>query len=219
MSYTYLIGWSNHNKWYYGRRTAKNCQPADLWTKYFTSSKYVREFREKNGEPDVIKIRRIFSDPLKCARWESTVLRRIDAQHKDNFLNMKNGDSLWDRTGMKDTEETRRKKSLSRIGCKNPMFGKEKSIETKIKISNKLTGTKRFNVKTGFKQRIETIEKRVEKVSKYYKLISPSGEEIVVKNLREYCNNSKNLCYTCMINVSAGKRTHHKGWGCSRIGK
>jgi len=39
LPYTYLIGWSNLNTWYYGRRTSKNCHPSDLWQKYFTSSK------------------------------------------------------------------------------------------------------------------------------------------------------------------------------------
>lgn len=47
LTYTYLIGWSNHNKWYYGRRTAKNCHPNEFWKTYFTSSKYVKEFRKK----------------------------------------------------------------------------------------------------------------------------------------------------------------------------
>lgn len=36
--YTYLIGWSKHNIWYYGKRTAKNCHPNDFWVTYFTSS-------------------------------------------------------------------------------------------------------------------------------------------------------------------------------------
>lgn len=52
--YTYLIGWSNQNKWYYGVRTAKNCHPGDLWTTYFTSSKYVKQFITQYGEPDII---------------------------------------------------------------------------------------------------------------------------------------------------------------------
>lgn len=59
--FTYLIGWSKHNLWYYGCRFAKGCKPDDLWTKYFTSSigkddiKGVREYRQELGEPDVIR--------------------------------------------------------------------------------------------------------------------------------------------------------------------
>lgn len=54
--YTYLIGWSHLNIWYYGRRTARNCRPEELWVKYFTSSKYVEEFRKIHGEPNLINV-------------------------------------------------------------------------------------------------------------------------------------------------------------------
>jgi hypothetical protein len=39
ISYTYLIGWSKLDKWYYGVRYASNCNPDELWVKYKTSSK------------------------------------------------------------------------------------------------------------------------------------------------------------------------------------
>ncbi len=64
--YTYLIGWSKLNKWYYGCRCAQHCHPNDLWIKYFTSSLYVRQFRKLHGEPDVIKVRKIFQSINKC---------------------------------------------------------------------------------------------------------------------------------------------------------
>jgi hypothetical protein len=123
--YTYLVGWSNLNKWYYGRRTAKGCSPSDLWVKYFTSSKEVIKFRELNGEPDVIEIRKVFSNADSCKKWESKVLRRIDAQHNESFLNKKNGDENWDTTGRTDlgkyerTEEIRLSMSKFRLGKAN----------------------------------------------------------------------------------------------------
>ena len=104
LTYTYLIGWSNHNKWYYGRRTAKGCHPTELWKTYFTSSKYVKEFRKINGEPDIIQIRKIFSDKKECSKWESRVLLRLDVQHTEKWLNQKNGDEFWDFSGRKLTE-------------------------------------------------------------------------------------------------------------------
>jgi len=60
--YTYLIGWSTLNKWYYGVRYSKRCNPNDLWVKYFTSSKLVKQFRNKFGEPDVVEVRKIFNN-------------------------------------------------------------------------------------------------------------------------------------------------------------
>ncbi len=95
--YTYLIGWSSLNKWYYGARYGKNCQPSDLWVLYFTSSQYVAEFREKYGEPDVISVRRTFDTPLACHQWESKVLHRLNVAKDPKWLNRSNSyhKHLW----------------------------------------------------------------------------------------------------------------------------
>ena len=85
--YTYLIGWTNHNKWYYGVRYAKACDPSDLWTTYFTSSKYVKAFRKKYGEPNVIQVRRVFEDKKKSMLWENKVLKRLKVVDDDKWLN------------------------------------------------------------------------------------------------------------------------------------
>lgn len=98
--FTYLIGWSEHDIWYYGRRTAKKCHPSDLWKIYFTSSKLVKAFREQHGEPDIIEVRKTFDDSKDCTRWESKVLQRIDAQHDFRFLNQRNSDEKWDTSGL-----------------------------------------------------------------------------------------------------------------------
>ena len=39
--YTYLIGWTNYDMWYYGVRYTKDADPNELWKKYFTSSKHL----------------------------------------------------------------------------------------------------------------------------------------------------------------------------------
>ena len=147
--FTYLIGWSQYNKFYYGRRTAKNCQPENLWSSYFTSSKYVKEFREEFGEPDVIQIRKTFpNNPKACAIWESKVLKRIDAQHNQKFLNKKNGDFGWDTTGVSLSPESieKRKQSI-KIYWENADI--EKKENTKNKISN--TTLLRYGVDTYFR--------------------------------------------------------------------
>lgn len=84
--YTYLIGWTKHDVWYYGRRTSKTATPDDLWKTYFTSSKHVKEFREMHGDPDVIDVRKEFGDDVKkCAIFEHTVLRRLNVKKILNF--------------------------------------------------------------------------------------------------------------------------------------
>jgi hypothetical protein len=93
--YTYLIGWSNMDKWYYGSRYAKksNClyesgsHPDDLWKTYFTSSKIVKMFRDVYGEPDVIEIRKTFLFAEDAINWEQKALRRIGAVEKSKFIN------------------------------------------------------------------------------------------------------------------------------------
>lgn len=90
MPYTYLIGWSNHKKYYYGVAYRKGCEPSDLWTKYFTSSKHVSRFRVAYGEPDVIQVRRVFKTALEARNWEIKVIRRINACQRKDFLNQHN---------------------------------------------------------------------------------------------------------------------------------
>lgn len=89
--YTYLIGWSKLDRWYYGCRYGKNCHPNDLWRAYFTSSKHVKKFREEHGEPDVIQIRRVFDDIQKCCLWENKTLKRLKVSRKENWLNVSHG--------------------------------------------------------------------------------------------------------------------------------
>lgn len=102
--YTYLIGWSKLDKWYYGRRTAKNCNPSEFWKTYFTSSVFVDEFRIKHGEPDIIKIHKIFDDVdyetkiSKCVNQEKRFLRRMKVVTSDRWINADYGDR--DTTGL-----------------------------------------------------------------------------------------------------------------------
>lgn len=92
--YTYLIGWRSMNIWYYGCRFSKTCNPTDLWTSYYTSSKKVKEFREKFGDPDVVEIRRVFGDRESAIEWEHRVLRRIGAVKSEKWLNRFDGKAV-----------------------------------------------------------------------------------------------------------------------------
>jgi hypothetical protein len=42
--YTYLIGWSELDLWYYGVKFGKSADPEKFLVNYFTSSKYVKSF-------------------------------------------------------------------------------------------------------------------------------------------------------------------------------
>jgi hypothetical protein len=88
--YTYYISWSALDLHYYGVRYANHCHPTDFWKRYFTSSTYVKRLIKNYGHPDVIQIRKIFTSCEEAIKWESTVLRRIKALDKINWLNCAN---------------------------------------------------------------------------------------------------------------------------------
>jgi hypothetical protein len=109
--YTYLLGWSEHNTWYYGVRYAKGCHPSDIWKKYFTSSKHVKNFVKMHGDPDVIEVRRVFDNSDSAKLWEMTVLRRMNVLKDDRWLNKniggKNFGNSW--VGRKHKTESKEK--------------------------------------------------------------------------------------------------------------
>lgn len=138
--YTYLIGWSKLNKFYYGVRFSKNCDPSDFWKKYFTSSFYVLEFRKLHGEPDILQIRKIFDSPKKAIKWEHKVLRRLKASNNEKWLNKTDNISIiHDETTIKKMKENIPKTMIKKYGVKHssqrPEF-KELVKKTKLKRYN-----------------------------------------------------------------------------------
>ncbi len=130
--YTYLIGWAKLNTFYYGCEYSNSdtriANPDNLWTTYFTSSKYVEVFRGKHGEPDIIQIRKTFIDAKSTRLWESKVLDRLKVTKKTYFLNKRGGSWKWAIYDM--TDEVKNKISVSHIGKKMPKDSIEKRIKT-----------------------------------------------------------------------------------------
>jgi hypothetical protein len=100
--YTYIIGWSTENKWYYGVRYAKRdkclyetgCHPDEFWLTYFTSSEIVNNFREEFGDPDIKQIRKTFCEEEDAIKWERKVLYKMDVIHDKKWLNESNGSAI-----------------------------------------------------------------------------------------------------------------------------
>lgn len=139
--YTYLIGWSKLNKWYYGVRTAissfclyeNGCHPNELFVTYFTSSEYVKDFIVKNGPPDIVQIRKKFVNDMAAAKkWECTVIRRMRCMESDIWLNRGNamGGYIMD-----DAVKTKRKLAIQKA-----LSGKPRSEEVRNKIRNSQLG-------------------------------------------------------------------------------
>jgi hypothetical protein len=65
--YTYLLRHLPTGRAYYGVRYAKGCSPADLWVKYFTSSKDIHNMIKEYGKDSfTAEVRKIFVDPAKA---------------------------------------------------------------------------------------------------------------------------------------------------------
>ncbi len=116
LPYTYLIGWSQHDKWYYGVRFAKGCNPGDLWTTYFTSSEHVKRARMEHGEPDVVVVRKTFEDKRLAQKWECRVIVKMKAVASKRWLNKCAGGSKFYSSGLPLSEDHRRKVSESLKG-------------------------------------------------------------------------------------------------------
>lgn len=130
--FTYLIGWTRQNLWYYGVRFAENCAPSDLWSSYFTSSELVSKARAEYGEPDRIEIRKTFSNPKKAKELEDKVLSSIPKEKRIYWLNQ----VFSSFRGVVFTDEIRR-----RIG--EASTGRPCTPETRAKISKSMSGIKR----------------------------------------------------------------------------
>jgi len=91
--FCYYIAWLEEpSVWYYGARFAKDCSPEDLWTTYFTSSQRVKEYREKYGEPDIVRVHRLFDTVEEAAEFEREQLQSIkDSGFWDRVLNQSIG--------------------------------------------------------------------------------------------------------------------------------
>ena len=126
--YTYLIGWSRFDIWYYGVRFSKNCHPSDLFKSYFTSSKHVHTFCLAFGFPDVIIVKNIFDNKQKALIHENKILRRLNAHTHPKMLNASNGYGKYfgDSSGKKQSQEHIIKRTSQRIGTKHPIGTSEK---------------------------------------------------------------------------------------------
>lgn len=121
--YTYLIGWSNHDIWYYGVQYNKRANPSNLWTTYFTSSKQVKLARSEYGEPDVIEVRKVFTDKDDARLWEHKVLCRMHVRKSKRWLNQSDNLHHYPRNSKSPWNK-----------------GKSLSVEQKQKIRDRLKG-------------------------------------------------------------------------------
>lgn len=118
--YTYLIGWSQKDIWYYGVKFGEDADPSLFWITYFTSSKKVKIMREDIGEPDIVQVRRVFNSAESARLWETKVIKRMEAVQSTRWLNQTDntGNFFWQGPRPERTEEHKEKLAASRRGKK-----------------------------------------------------------------------------------------------------
>jgi hypothetical protein len=191
--YTYLIGWTHLNKYYYGVRYAKKCNPSDLWISYFTSSKNVKQLRKEEGEPDVIQVRKLFVNPQSALLWEHKVLKRLNSVKDPKWLNQSNAGATFFRTeqtptirakiaaaklGKKQTPEHNANIAAGLLGKKrgpSPLKGKKQTPEQSQAKSIRQTGKKRGPRSEEAKQITRDLKARNKQALKFSRSTLHSG--------------------------------------------
>lgn len=129
--YTYLLGWTALDRWYYGYRGGNKVDPeADLWKVYKSSSKHVKAFIKEHGEPDVIRIHKIFDDRFQARDFEWRFLKRVSAVKSERWINKHNSGQGFARRDV-TTEEHRRKISEAKKGFKFTKESKQRMSESR----------------------------------------------------------------------------------------
>lgn len=149
MPYTYLIGWIQQNKFYYGVRYAANCHPDELMKTYSTSSSKVHELIETWGLPDVIQVRKKFDSSISARNWEHRVLRRLNVIQSDKWLNQTDNKAIAPQVGELNP-------MYGKTGAASPRFGMRHTEETK-KIIGEKSKLKRGKMPEGFGERMSNI--------------------------------------------------------------
>ena len=146
MPFTYLIGWKNLNKYYYGVRYADNSTPSDLWTVYFSSSDIVTDYRKKLSE--AAKKRKL-SDEHKAALNAGRRGSKNTPEHQAAVIAARFGKKHTTETRKKISEIKRKRSDLSQVAS---TAGKESARKRK-EMGYYNTTIHSENVKRGWEKR------------------------------------------------------------------
>ncbi len=124
--FSYYLYHTPTEQHYYGIKYAKNCNPQMLWSTYFSSSaKVAALIQEYSVDSFIFEIRKIFKTGEDALKWEHKVLRRLNAAHREDWLNRHNGSNKF-RPPLAHSEKTKETIRRKITGKKRSAFTKEK---------------------------------------------------------------------------------------------
>jgi group I intron endonuclease len=201
----------------------------------------IRKYGPENFHWDIIETLPNGTDEELCLR-ERYFIKQYDSNCREKGYNLTEGGDGVRRSGWKHHEETKEKignsnrgrhrtpeqKLKMRLATLKAMenwrpspeqlermrlreLGKKHSQETKRKQSENQIG-----LRLGWHHSEETKKKMslTSPSSKMYKIISPTGEELIIKNLTAFCREN-GLLGSVLSDVACGRRKSHKGWKVS----
>lgn len=230
--YTYLIGWTKLNKWYYGVEYGikKVANPKNLWSTYFTSSVLVKKVREEFGEPDIVKVRRIFNNKEQAIKWENKVLIRLKVIKKTFFLNKNHSmgpPSLVGDNNPSKRPEVRVKlseKALQREKYSEEILEKVSNTKLRKNIINFFLNKKykylKANSSIGLITRLNKYKNVLIKTNKSFKYTLIMLDRLILKcenyTKKEYPKNRKGTKRGKMPNISKALKLKKNIW-CTNI--
>lgn len=122
--------------------------------------------------------------------------------------------------GVKHSEETRlRMRESAKAFYENlsPELREQRRLERSLEWTDEMRANKSADLKRYIKENgdrlnsEEALKKRVERQSRKFKVVDPSGVEYIGCNLKEFCRQN-NLTPGNMSAVCRGDRPNHKGW-------
>jgi group I intron endonuclease len=212
------------------------CHLASLRSHTHTN-KYLQSVWNKYKEENFLIITLLICEQHERFRYEQEFINSLNPKYNlvKNVVGL-TGHPLTDEhkkkissalTGRKHTEESKRRMSQARKGVKQTpeqiearsikLKGLKKSDEWKNKIRDSLLG-KKFtqeriqNMSTGRAGKSSARPENFEYFSpKEFRLISPTGELIIGKNLKKFCKD-RNLNYNNISKVCRGTMRSSAGW-------
>ncbi len=215
--YTYFIKWTELDLCYYGRRTAKNCAPSELFNGYYTSSKYVKKTILEHGKPDIIRVHKVFDNIPDCVQYETKFLTRVNAARSVNWLNRTNGDLKFHTTGQVTVRDSLG--NTLNVLADDPRFlsGELVGIHSgKITVRDSVGNTFKVLVTDSRYLNGELIAATKGIGRATYIATSPSGEEYFVDNLENFCVDH-DLSYCNMRKLASNGRIARSQWKCRNV--
>jgi len=168
-AFVYRLTEQSTGRWYIGSRTRQGCHPNDG---YICSSREVLA-RYKANPQDWVRTIVEIGEPLAMRKLENFLLSFYDAANHPDSYNKHNGFGMksFDKTGIKESDATRRKKSQAHMGKKRPDHAEKmrgrKRPDFALKMRGKLMGDKNPRAKT-------------------YQIIEPNGQIYSITSLKNF---------------------------------